>query len=73
LTVNVRTSGLQDKFAKWLLDIGDGVLSNDAGLDSDFIKIPAEMVEQEDIVHSIFGDRIDPDSVHTLADSYSLP
>ena len=68
LSSNMRTGGTRTDFTEWLLKIGDGVLSNDAGLGEDTIEIPTNMVEHGDLVTSIFGDHIDVETVTSLAE-----
>ena len=72
LSTNMRTGGAESQFTEFLLKVGDGRLQNDVGLDEDIIEIPQNMVETGDLIQTIFGEAIDPETVHTLAQSVIL-
>ena len=49
----------QNTFNEWILQIGNGELSNDfSNLSRDLIELPAHLVENNNLVASIFGDKI---------------
>jgi len=54
------------EFSRWLLDMGDGKLTNDANLHEDIIEIPSEMLS-EDLIKEIFGERLHPSNVKDFA------
>lgn len=67
LTQNMRIAGQAD-FNDWLLQIGDGTLSNDGGPDEDYIEIPQDMLSTGDIVKDIFGEVLSTDTDADVAE-----
>ena len=67
LTQNMRIAGQVD-FNNWLLQIGNGTLSNDEGLDEDLIEIPQDMLSTGNIVRDIFGESLSIESEVELED-----
>ena len=58
LISNMRTAG-QNTFNDWVFQVGNGDLNNDfSNLSQDLIELPAHMVENTDLVASVFGDKI---------------
>ncbi|XP_071578240.1 uncharacterized protein [Temnothorax nylanderi] len=57
LKQNMRT-GEEKEFANWLMQLGDGKLSNTDGLHLDTIEIPQNFISKESLIAEIFGDRI---------------
>ena len=58
LISNMRTAG-QTTFNDWVLQVGNGDLSNDlSNLSRDLIELPAHLVENTDLVASVFGEKI---------------
>ena len=54
----MRTAG-QNTFHDWVFQVGNGDLSNDfSNISRDFIELPAHLVENTDLVASVFGDTI---------------
>ena len=58
LISNMRTAG-QTTFNDWVLQVGNGDLSNDlSNLSRDLIQLPVHLVENTDLVASVFGEKI---------------
>jgi PIF1-like helicase len=73
LCTNERTLGDPDRnFSDWLLELGDGTLTNSEGLGEDIIEIPPEMVEKGSLIDSIFGKTILPNQVDEFKDKAIL-
>ena len=56
----------QDAFNEWILAIGDGRLSNDVGLDQNFIEIPEQFLVKDNIIHAIYGNQIEVSSLQNM-------
>lgn len=67
LTANHRLSEEDAAHAKWLIELGNGSLTNDTGLPADFIKIPTDMISTN-IIDDIFPQRIRVNMVRDLQD-----
>lgn len=61
----MRSEG-QDAFNEWILAIGDGRLSNDVGLDQNFIEIPEQFLVKDNIIHAIYGNQIEVSSLQNM-------
>ncbi|XP_035231512.1 uncharacterized protein LOC118203339 [Stegodyphus dumicola] len=55
LSTNMRLNPEEQEFSEWLLQLGDGRLRNDSGLDEDVIEIPSLCVVNRSIVEEMFG------------------
>ncbi|XP_035231014.1 ATP-dependent DNA helicase pif1-like [Stegodyphus dumicola] len=55
LSTNMRLHPEEQEFSEWLLQLGDGRLKNDSGLDEDIIEIPSLCVVNRSIVEEMFG------------------
>jgi ATP-dependent DNA helicase PIF1 len=53
-----------DNFREWLLQLGNGELTNSDGLGEDTIEIPPEFVEHGSLLNTIFGPTLSPEQVH---------
>ncbi|KFM75600.1 hypothetical protein X975_02126, partial [Stegodyphus mimosarum] len=51
----MRLNPEEQEFSEWLLQLGDGRLKNDSGLDEDIIEIPSLCVVNRSIVEEMFG------------------
>lgn len=51
-------TGEEKEVANWLMQLGDGKLSNTDGLHLDSIEIPEDLLSKESLITEIFGDRI---------------
>ena len=58
---NVRS--VDPDFSNWLIELGDGKLSNTHGLSDDIIEIPASFICHDSIIKEIFGEKLSPDDV----------
>ena len=58
---NVRS--VDPDFSNWLIELGDGKLSNTHGLSDDIIEIPASLICHGSIIKEIFGEKLSPDDV----------
>jgi len=58
---NVRT--VDTDFSNWLIQLGDGKLSNTHGLPDDIIEIPTSLICTHSIIKEIFGERLSPHDV----------
>ncbi|XP_024875683.1 uncharacterized protein LOC112457046, partial [Temnothorax curvispinosus] len=59
---NMRT-GDEREFANWLLQLGDGKLSNTDELHPDTIEIPHDFISKGSLISEIFGDKITMEQV----------
>lgn len=66
LISNLRSEG-QNEFNQWLLDIGIGSLAPIDNLSEDMIQIPSDMITQNDIVTSVFGENIQQLSIDDMS------
>ncbi|CAJ0950757.1 unnamed protein product [Ranitomeya imitator] len=55
----MRTSQDEVEYYSWLLNLGNGELSNVYGLPEDIIEIPNSFIEEGDLITAIFGDSIE--------------
>src|SRR6185503_16426453 len=55
------------KFSEWLLQLGDGSLTNNDGLNADMIEIPSEFITKENLVTEIYGQDINAQDFTDLA------
>ncbi|KMQ86402.1 hypothetical protein RF55_14615, partial [Lasius niger] len=67
LKENMRTAD-EKEFANWLMQLGDGKLSNTDGLHLDTIEIPQDFISKESIITEIFGDRITKEQIRDNPD-----
>ena len=57
---SMRIGSGQEKFKQWLLNIGDGIYSNNFERDNEVIEIPKKMlVSENNIIEEIFGNYFD--------------
>ena len=56
LTSNVRS--IDPEFTSWLIELGNGTLTNEHGLNENMFEVPAHMVCTGSIVSEIFGERL---------------
>ncbi|XP_011858555.1 PREDICTED: uncharacterized protein LOC105556091 [Vollenhovia emeryi] len=56
------------EFANWLLQLGDGKLSNMDELNPDTIEIPQDFISEQSLITEIFGDRITMEQVRQNQD-----
>ncbi|RLU21806.1 hypothetical protein DMN91_006182 [Ooceraea biroi] len=54
-------------FSHWLIQLGNGELTNSFGLDRDVIEIPSNLLASDSIVTDIFGDKLTPSTVSTFS------
>ena len=62
---NVRS--VDPNFSNWLIELGDGQLSNTHGLPANIIEIPARFISTDSIIKDIFGETLSPDDVARLS------
>ena len=62
----------EKEFAYWLMQLGDGKLSNTDGLHLDTIEIPQDFISKESIISEIFGDRITMEQIRENPDQAIL-
>ncbi|XP_071577023.1 uncharacterized protein [Temnothorax nylanderi] len=67
LKQNMRT-GDEREFANWLLQLGDGKLTNTDGLHPDIIEIPEDFISKGSLISEIFGDKITIEQIHDNQD-----
>ena len=65
LNNNVRSVDLD--YSKWLIELGDGNLTNDDGLPENLIEIPQDMLASDNIVKDIFGEKLAPENVEAFS------
>ena len=65
LKSNVRS--VDPEFSDFLVNLGDGKLTNDHGLPEDIIAIPAKYICNDSIVKEIFGDHLSPDTIESFS------
>ena len=65
----MRTGAEEIEHNNFLLEMGEGLVSNEYNLGEDIIEIPQECIEQGDLITSIFGERIvlDEATIEVLA------
>jgi len=71
---NMRTGPDEIEYNEWLMELGEGKLSNEYNLGEDIIEVPRECIEENDLIASICGERIalDNASVKILANKAIL-
>ncbi|KMQ89176.1 atp-dependent dna helicase pif1-like protein, partial [Lasius niger] len=62
----------EKEFANWLLQLGDGKLSNTNGLHINTIKIPQDFITKGSLITEIFGDRITTEQIRDNPDQAIL-
>ncbi|XP_011872724.1 PREDICTED: uncharacterized protein LOC105564719, partial [Vollenhovia emeryi] len=67
LKQNMRT-GEEREFANWLLQVGDGKLSNIDELNQDIIEIPNDFISEQSLITDIFGDQFSIEQVRQNQD-----
>ncbi|XP_024871880.1 uncharacterized protein LOC112454615, partial [Temnothorax curvispinosus] len=71
LQQNMRT-GEEKKFASWLLELGEGKLSNTDGLHPETIEIPQDFISKGSLITEIFGDKINMEQIKVNYDRVIL-
>uniref|UniRef100_A0A8C5M2A9 ATP-dependent DNA helicase n=1 Tax=Leptobrachium leishanense TaxID=445787 RepID=A0A8C5M2A9_9ANUR len=61
LQTNVRS--VDPEFSSWLINLGDGKLTNEHGFHQDIFQIPPTMICKNSIVKEIYGDHLQPDHI----------
>ena len=59
MTENMRTNQGEIEFAEWLIQLGNGTLTNIEGLDTDLIEVPNRFLVKKPLISATFGDDIE--------------